>query len=60
MISQEEQNRHRKSVEYAIGSCELENCIFDDDVKNIYQRYINGELTSEEVDKEILKNLPNT
>lgn len=58
MISAAERNRRRKMVDYSIATCELEGCIISDEYKMLSEKYINGEMTIEEIGNEIRKNLP--
>lgn len=58
MITQAEKARRQRAYDYVIASCELEGCIITNDVKNLYRRYVNGELSMDEVSAEIDKNLP--
>ena len=60
MISKAEQKRRRKAVEYSITSCELEGCIIPDSYRALCERYINGELSVEELGNIVRKDLPKT
>ena len=48
-ISEEEQARHKKAVEYARRSVRLEGFTLDADIESRNQPYVNGELTSDEL-----------
>ncbi len=48
-ISDGERQRRQKAVDYARGSVRLEGFVLDDDINALNQRYVNGELTSEEL-----------
>lgn len=48
-ISDDERQRRQKAVDYARGSVRLEGFVLDDDINALNQRYVNGELTSEEL-----------
>ena len=41
MISIAEHKRRHKQLAYAMGSCEMEGCIFTDETKKLYERYAN-------------------
>ena len=58
MISKAEQKRRREMVEYGIASCELEGCIISDEYRRLSEKYIKGEITLEDLGKEVRKNLP--
>lgn len=58
MISKAEQKRRREMVEYGIASCELEGCIISDEYRRLSEKYIKGEMTLEDLGKEVRKNLP--
>ena len=46
------------TAEYAMGSCEMEGCIFTAETRKLYERYANGELSLKELGDEIDKTLP--
>ena len=48
-IADAERLRRQKAVEYARGSVRLEGFVLDADIEVLNQRYVNGELTSEEL-----------
>ena len=48
-ISDDERRRRQKAVDYARGSVRLEGFVLDDDINALNQRYVDGELTSEEL-----------
>jgi hypothetical protein len=48
-IADAERLRRQKAVEYARGSVRLEGFALDADIEALNQRYVNGELTSEEL-----------
>jgi hypothetical protein len=48
-IADAERLRRQKAVEYARGSVRLEGFVLDADIEALNQRYVNGELTSEEL-----------
>ena len=48
-ISDDERQRRQKAVDYARGSVRLEGFVLDDDINALNQRYVDGELTSEEL-----------
>ncbi len=48
-ISDDERRRRQKAVDYARGSVRLEGFVLDEDIKALNQRYVDGELTSEEL-----------
>jgi Antitoxin VbhA len=48
-IAEAERVRRQKAVEYARGSVRLEGFVLDADIEALNQRYVNGELTSEEL-----------
>ena len=58
MISIAEHKRRHKQLAYAMGSCEMEGCIFTDETKKLYERYAYGELSLKELGDEIDKTLP--
>ncbi|EHR31901.1 antitoxin VbhA family protein (plasmid) [Megamonas funiformis] len=58
MISNVEQKRRREMVEYSIATCELEGCIISDEYRRLSEKYIKGEMTLEDLSKEVRKNLP--
>ena len=58
MISITERKRRYEDLAYAMGSCEMEGCIFTDETKKLYERYANGELSLKELGDEIDKTLP--
>ena len=49
MITEQEKNRSRKNIFYANGSCELEGCIITSEHKRCQERYINGEISMQEM-----------
>lgn len=58
MIDMTERRRRYEQLAYAMGSCEMEGCIFTDETKKLYERYANGELSLKELGNEIDKTLP--
>ncbi len=48
-ISDEERRRREKAIAYARGSVRLEGFTLDADIEALNQRYIDGDLTSEEL-----------
>lgn len=46
IISENEKEKRRNNVKYAIASCELEGCIIPQGHKEISERYIKGEITA--------------
>lgn len=48
-ISDDERARRQKAVDYARGSVRLEGFVLDADIEALNQRYVNGELTSEQL-----------
>jgi Antitoxin VbhA len=48
-IADAERLRRQKAVEYARGSVRLEGFVLDADIEALNRRYVNGELTSEEL-----------
>jgi hypothetical protein len=48
-VTDAERLRRQKAVEYARGSAWLEGFVLDADIEALNQRYVNGELTSEEL-----------
>lgn len=58
MITKEERNRRHKQFAYAMGSCEMEDCIFTAETRKLYERYSNRELFLKELGNEIDKTLP--
>ena len=58
MITKEERDRRHKELAYAMGSCEMEGCIFTDETKKLYERYANGEISLKELGDIIDKTLP--
>lgn len=58
MISAIERKHRYEDLAYAMGSCEMEGCIFTDETKKLYERYANGELSLKELGNEIDKTLP--
>lgn len=61
MISITERKRRYEDLAYAMGSCEMEGCIFTAETRKLYERYANGELSlkelGDEIDKTLLVNL---
>ena len=51
-ITEAERLERQSNVDSAIGSVRLEGLEPSDEAKAIFQRYVDGELTSEEMDKE--------
>ncbi|SNV03221.1 Uncharacterised protein [Megamonas hypermegale] len=58
MISITERKRRYEDLAYAMGSCEMEGCIFTAEIRKLYERYANGELSLKELGDEIDKTLP--
>ena len=68
MISITERKRRYEDLAYAMGSCEMEGCIFTAETRKLYERYAktrklyeryaNGELSLKELGDEIDKTLP--
>ncbi len=58
MIDTIERRRRYEDLAYAMGSCEMEGCIFTDETKKLYEKYANGELSLKELGNEIDKTLP--
>ncbi len=48
-ITDDERRRRQRAVDYARGSVRLEGFVLGDDINALNQRYVNGELTSEEL-----------
>ena len=48
-ISDTERNRRQNAVDYARASVRLEGFVLDPDIEALNARYVNGELTSEEL-----------
>ena len=48
-IPDDERRRRQKAVDYARGSVRLEGFVLDDDINALNQRYVDGELTSEQL-----------
>ncbi len=48
-ISDDERHRRQKAVDYARGSVRLEGFIISPDIEALNQRYVDGELTSDEL-----------
>ena len=49
MIDKMERERRKKSVEYSIATCELEGGIIPDEHKILYEQYINGDISLDEL-----------
>ena len=47
-ISEEEKTRRKENIDFALGSVMLEGYTPRPEIEELMQRYINGELTSEE------------
>lgn len=58
MIDMAERRRRYKQLAYAMGSCEMEGCIFTDETRKLYKKYADGELSLKELGNEIDKTLP--
>ena len=58
MISITERKRRYEDLAYAMGSCEMEGCIFTAETRKLYERYASGELSLKELGDEIDKTLP--
>lgn len=54
-ISDEERRSRQKAVDYARGSVRLEGFILGPDIDALNQRYVEGELTSDELTAAILR-----
>jgi len=48
LISEQEKARRKEAIDYARGSVMLEGVVLSDEIEELNQRYINGELTSKE------------
>jgi hypothetical protein len=48
-ISDDERARRQTAVDYARGSVRLEGFVLDADIEALNDRYLNGELTSEQL-----------
>ncbi|QIW16350.1 hypothetical protein A4G20_08380 [Pasteurellaceae bacterium RH1A] len=55
MISLQEQNQRREAVEYAKGSVELEGIYLSDELLDLTEEYISGQLTEEQFSDLFLK-----
>ncbi len=55
LISEEERARRKAACDFARGSVRFEGFILDDAAEALVARYINGELTREEMNAEVLK-----
>jgi hypothetical protein len=58
MIDKTERRRRYEQLAYAMGSCEMEGCIFTDETRKLYKKYADGELSLKELGNEIDKTLP--
>ena len=58
MIDMTERRRRYEQLAYAMGSCEMEGCIFTDETRKLYKKYADGELSLKELGNEIDKTLP--
>lgn len=58
MIDMTERRRRYEQLAYAMGSCEMEGCIFTDEIRKLYKKYADGELSLKELGNEIDKTLP--
>lgn len=58
MIDKTERKRRYEQLAYAMGSCEMEGCIFTDETRKLYKKYADGELSLKELGNEIDKTLP--
>ena len=54
-ISDEERRSRQKAVDYARGSVRLEGFILGPDIDALNQRYVEGELTSDELTAAIMR-----
>lgn len=53
-ITAEERLRRLKAIDYGIATVELEGLMVSDEAKAIYQKFIGGDLTADEMTKSIL------
>ena len=55
LISEEETARRKKEIDFARGSCRLEGIVLSEEQEALNARYINAELTSEQLSLESMK-----
>ena len=55
LVSEAEKARRQQSVDFARGSIRLEGIFFPPEIEEMNQRYINGEISSEQLTEMSLK-----